>query len=125
MQPFDTRTQYDVVTWGCTVSVLDVPPPAGCDVFPLCPMYHWNCSGASPVAPTESVTCALPSALDCGCSVIDGGVHAGVWATPYTASIASRSQPCRFAPYGSLLNATPEFMIAAVVLVPPGGGSSE
>jgi hypothetical protein len=39
-QEFDTRTQYDVVAPGDTVSELDVPPATGDEVFPDAPTYH-------------------------------------------------------------------------------------
>src|SRR5437764_128838 len=54
VQALLTRTQNVVVdpTWSEMALVL--APATGCDVFPLLPMYHWYCSGASPVAATNS-----------------------------------------------------------------------
>jgi hypothetical protein len=39
-QEFDTRTQYDVVVAGETVTELDVAPAIGDPVFPEVPVYH-------------------------------------------------------------------------------------
>jgi hypothetical protein len=39
-QEFETRTQYEVVTDGETVSELDVPPETGDPVLPDEPTYH-------------------------------------------------------------------------------------
>ena len=39
-QLFVTRTQYCVVTAGCTVSSAAVWPLIGCDVLPVAPMNH-------------------------------------------------------------------------------------
>src|SRR5437763_9664030 len=47
-----TRTQYDVVAPGVTVTDDAVAPPIGLDVSPALPMNHWNPSDV-PVAATE------------------------------------------------------------------------
>src|SRR5438067_7337016 len=48
-----TRTQYVVVTVGCTV--IELPVPAGLDVDPGVPMNHWNVKPLPPNASTVSV----------------------------------------------------------------------
>src|ERR1043165_7235045 len=127
-QEFVTRAQYDVVTFGDTLSAGWVSPPIGFAVFPFAPMYHWYATGRSPLSPTVIVTSLPASAAETGCAVIVTGLHAGGGCgvgpgfgvggcpapapLPYTAARASRSHDCRFEPYVSVLKATLEFMIA-------------
>src|SRR5262249_40438736 len=71
-----TRTQSVVVKAGVIELLLTFPPASGCAVLPLLPVYHWYCSGASPLAVTERE--ADPPLLidaDDGCVVMDGGVQ--------------------------------------------------
>src|SRR6185369_6635053 len=74
--PFETRTQYEVVCAGETLTAAVVPPPTGAAVLPVAPTYHWNVAAASLVMATESVTlCPRLMLFDCGCVTIDGGVQ--------------------------------------------------
>ena len=41
LQELVTRTQYDVVTVGLTVTDDPVWPASGAEVLPLAPLYHW------------------------------------------------------------------------------------
>ena len=75
-QAFVTRTQYDVVVPGATVSRFAFAPGMGFEVFPDEPMYHWNENGVVPVAlTTSSVLCPKLIVRDVGCPVIVGAVH--------------------------------------------------
>jgi hypothetical protein len=54
-----------------------LPPTTGIEVSPLSPWYHWNESGAVPVAVTDNITISPFGAVRlCGSEVIAGGVHA-------------------------------------------------
>ena len=55
-QPFETRTQYEVVCAGETVTAALVPLPTGADVLPVAPVYHWNVAALTLLTATESVT---------------------------------------------------------------------
>src|ERR1700731_2877647 len=52
-QPFETRTQYDVVADGVTLIEAVVPPAIGLAVFDAVPVYHWKVR-LVPVATTVS-----------------------------------------------------------------------
>jgi len=81
-QPLVMRTQYALVTAGFTVSDVDVAPAIGVLVFPEEPLYHWNVSGASPVAVTVNVTAVVPTLCVCGAVPIFGATQAGGVTTP-------------------------------------------
>jgi hypothetical protein len=54
-QPFVIRTQYEVVTVNGDVVKEAELPPAGFEVSPLLPWYHWYVRGVVPLAKTVSV----------------------------------------------------------------------
>ena len=87
-QALNTRTQYETVAVGRAVSDGPVPSLIGVAVLPDVPTYHWYDS-AVPVAVTLNVV-DDPAAIvvDCGCDVIDGGVHDVVTVTVAVALLA-------------------------------------
>lgn len=62
-QAFVTRTQYEVVKPGATLTDAPVAPAIGFAVFPDVPMYHWYENGAVPAVATVRVVEA-PGRID-------------------------------------------------------------